>query len=109
MELLEKIEKLKSEYTFEQDKAVMTSLSKRVRSALVKQGVAKSDGIKLALEEINNKIKDISYLICFSKDLEEKERQRLFQQREDYQWFVSFFQPEKDIKFIEEYINKELE
>ena len=109
MDLLEKINKLREEYTYEEDKKRMSNLSLRVQKLMAQNNAKNIAGVKLAVEELKIKIKDISKLLCFSRDLEETERRRLFQERDDCQWFISFFCNEEDLENINKFIESEIE
>jgi len=107
--LITKIQKLREEWTLEQDKAKTFAWEQAVRVALIKKDLQNLDGIKALIEELTIIIKDISYLICFDNTLAEIKRTELFAKREAYMWLINFFQePNKTIDTIENNINNEL-
>lgn len=108
--ILARIKKLREIYTFPQDQDSLFAWESSVKDAILKKDLKDMDGIKELIKELQEIIKDISFLICFDRTLTEQKRLALFEKREAFQWVISFFiEPAKVLKNIEDKLNKELQ
>lgn len=108
-DLEQKIQLLREQYTFDRDKERALLLLKQVREMRVRKDLKNLDGIKILLVELEKQIKERTTLLAWDREMTEEQRKLMFARRDDYIWFVSFFEdPEKVIENITKQVESEL-
>jgi hypothetical protein len=116
MDLIEfdtKITKLKNYHLNSAPEAVsqLDAWEKRMRRLMQEKAYLDLDVTKELLAGAKKRVKEISTILAFSRDLADSERVRLFERRAAYLWFVKMFSInyENEIKDIMEAVEYELE
>lgn len=108
-ELETKIQKLRTLYSFDQDKKMTLEWETKVREMMVRAEASKLDGVKDLIAELEKMIRDISSLLAWDNEMTQEQRNTAFVKRECYLWLFSFFNdPEKVIKNITAAVEEEL-
>ena len=104
--LLKDLEKIKRGLTFDVDKEEAEAWEKGVRRAIVRKNLAKMTGVKELIEQIEKKVRACDWVLMTDKKITEEERKRIFDRRDIWKWFLSFFRYKGTIKKAEKYIKE---
>ena len=109
--LLKQIAELRKKYTFESDKEQCFLWEKQVREAIKNRDLLQADGIKKLIVELKNIINDISLLLAWDRNSQDKEQRLvLFAKRDAYVWLCEFFTGKEEIlKGIKNAVERELQ
>ncbi len=105
--LLQEIAAYRNSLTWEGDKKGVDIWEKEVRTAIVRSELMNFAAIKELIAKLKDKIALCDATLVNSRDLTEKERDKIFVQRDSWRWLVSFFEePTKSLKRSEEKMKK---
>ena len=108
-QLLKNLAKLKEYYSLPQHKRMVEVWEKTTRTAILRSDAYKFDAIKDLVKNLKNKIEKINVLLTNDRELDDKNRDRLFEERDAYKFLISFFeQPEKSLQGIKKKVKEEL-
>jgi len=108
-ELIVKLKKIRDTYTFDWGKVDVDEEIKQVRQAIIRANMMKHDSIKDLIKAMKRMIDEITLSLGKDRTLTERERDKLFERRDAFEWLVSFFESsEATIKKAEEIIKEEL-
>lgn len=109
--ILNKVRELKNKYTFPQDKERAEEWEKYILQISENKELLEVEAIKKLLEGLKNTINEISYLLAWDRESQDKEKRLiLFEKRDAYLFFLEFFTGKEEIlKGIADAVNKELE
>lgn len=104
-----KIKELRKEFLEPEDKATIKAWEKDFKREILKLELKKNDAIKMLINEMKEKIERVNNLLVSDRNLTEKERDKLFERRDSYEWFLNIFSSaENRIKTIEIEIDNNL-
>ncbi|HEB13751.1 MAG TPA: hypothetical protein ENI13_02090 [candidate division CPR3 bacterium] len=111
--VLEKIKRLRKEFSVEGDpaaKATINQMEVAVKKAMVLDDLMKHDGFKQLLELLKERFQGANYLLANDRTLDEKQRETLFNQKENAIWLIDIFKVERSvIEDVEEEVDSNLE
>ena len=107
--LLQKIKAYRETLTWDHDKRNVDFWEKEIRTAIVKSELINFAGIKELIAKLKEKIAICDATLIKTRDLTEKERDKIFVQKDSWNWLVSFFEePVKSLERSEKRIKKTL-
>lgn len=110
-EIFENIQKLKEQF-LGQDAGAMAEIrewERRVRSAIATSNARKNIAITMIIDESKKRIRMANAILINDRGLTERERDKIFERRDSYQWFVDIFEgAESTLREIERNVKFEL-
>ena len=107
--LIKKMEKIRDKYTFGFDKLDMDLQIKAVRKAIVRAEMMKFDPIKDLVKTLKAMGKEITTGLANDRELDDRQRDKLFERRDAMEWMISFFEtPKSVIKRAKKKVKEEL-
>lgn len=105
--LLQQIKAYRQSLTWDRDKKGVDSWEKEVKTAIVRSELMEFAEIKSLVAKLKEKIVLCDATLKTARDLTDKERDKIFSQRDSWEWLVSFFEePVKSLKRSEDRIKK---
>jgi len=111
--LEEKINRLKSIYTLDEDQRILDATEKSLRKMIVQAKLAERDDIKMLVNDTVKRISEIESILCNDEKLTEIERASLFKEKKTIKYYIidrlGCQKLLKDIEMAEKAIDMRLE
>ena len=111
-DILQNLDELKAKFLdggSEDDLATVTEWERQLKRATLTTGLLKNDAMKMLLEQVTGRIETCNKLLLNDRKMTEKERDKIFERRDCYEWLQNLFVTAKaTVKTIKAKVDNEL-